>query len=247
MDDLFNGIRNLLELGTDLYWTTGLIIFIGGLVLFFVEMAGGLFRKRQGPQQVRVMKVEATHLHLHLKETSAYSGSVPPVNPERPSVIEVSTRALPPSPSTHIENAIRLAQLHHGRQRDKSGAPYCDHLQRVADRLETDTERTVAWLHDIIEDTHVTSADLKGAGFPDEIVEAVVALTKRGGEAYQDFVRRAGAHPLARRVKLADLADNMDEGRLTKLPEEKAARLRAKYSKARDLLLSPPSARSLDS
>ncbi len=132
----------------------------------------------------------------------------------------------------HLQLAMDLAAKHHAGQQDKSGAPYVEHLRRVAERLVSDDQRVVAWLHDIIEDTPMTAADLAAAGFPDLIVEGVVALTRRDGETYDDFIRRAAAHPLARQVKLADLSDNMDEERVRLLSTDQLERLRTKYSAA---------------
>ena len=137
---------------------------------------------------------------------------------------------------SNLQKAIDLANEKHADQYDKLGEAYVEHLRRVAQRLRTDTEKTVAWLHDILEDTDMTAGDLAAAGFPDEVVEAVVALTKREGETYEDFIRRAAVHPVAGRVKAADLADNMDEDRLRQLPRDLADGLRTKYSSARNLL-----------
>ena len=103
---------------------------------------------------------------------------------------------------SNLQKAIDLANEKHADQYDKLGDPYVEHLRRVAQRLRTDTEKTVAWLHDILEDTDMTADDLAAAGFPDEVVEAVIALTKREGETYEDFIRRAAVHPVADRVKL---------------------------------------------
>jgi len=71
-----------------------------------------------------------------------------------------------------------------------------------------------AALHDVVEDTPWTIEDLRTEGFPPVVIAAVDALTKRPGERRMDAARRAGADPIARRVKLADLADNMGLGRI---------------------------------
>ncbi len=95
-----------------------------------------------------------------------------------------------------------------------------------------------AWLHDVVEDTGTTLADLQQAGAPPEVLSAVDALTKRPGEDYLDAVGRAAGHPVARLVKQADNADNSDERRLAELDPVKADRLRRKYGQARAVLSS---------
>lgn len=72
---------------------------------------------------------------------------------------------------------------------------------------------------------------LHSQGFPDEIIEGVLSVTKREGESYEDFVSRAALNPLGREVKRADLEDNMDIRRLETISDEDVTRLR-KYLKA---------------
>ena len=103
----------------------------------------------------------------------------------------------------------------------------------------------VAALHDVVEDSTWTLDGLADEGFAPEIVRAVDALTRREGESYLDYVKRAAVHPLARSVKEADLYDNRDEKRLSWLPEAEQTRLRIKYAKALAALTSgkePPDA-----
>ena len=92
-------------------------------------------------------------------------------------------------------------------------------------------EKTVAMLHDLLEDTAYTEDDLREEGFPAEIIEAVVCLTKTEGEEYADYVERVCQNKLAARVKLADLKDNMDITRLEKVTDKDFERLK-KYHKA---------------
>ena len=108
---------------------------------------------------------------------------------------------------------------------DKAGQPYILHPLRVMARLSTDTERIVAILHDVVEDSDVTLDDLRAEGFSDEIVDAIDHVTRREGESYEAFIERIAPHPLARRVKLADLADNMDVTRLVVLDERGMERM----------------------
>ena len=140
-----------------------------------------------------------------------------------------------------VEDARAIATAAHAGQVDKAGRPYVGHVERVAAAMARHgAEATMAaWLHDVVEDTGTTMADLRQAGVPPEVLSAVDALTKRPGEDYLDAVRRAAGHPVARLVKVADNADNSDERRLAQLDPEEAARLRRKYEQARALLSGP--------
>lgn len=113
-----------------------------------------------------------------------------------------------------LERAIAIALEAHAGQRDKAGDPYILHPLRVMLGMSTSDERVVAVLHDVVEDSDWTLDDLRRQGFTDEILRAVDALSRREGESYEDFVRRSGACPLARCVKFADLADNMNLSRV---------------------------------
>lgn len=130
-----------------------------------------------------------------------------------------------------LEKAVALAAEAHEGQTDKAGAPYLLHLLRVMMQMPSEEAMMAAVLHDLVEDTQHSFEGLRQRGFPERVVEAVEHLTRRDGETYEDFARRAGGHPLARRVKTADLADNMDVRRLDRLDDEGAERLR-KYHQA---------------
>ena len=81
-----------------------------------------------------------------------------------------------------VETARQLATQTHGAQKDKAGNPYIDHPRRVAERLEAAgaSAQAVAagWLHDVLEDTPTTAADLAAVGIPTEVIDAVTAVTK---------------------------------------------------------------------
>lgn len=129
------------------------------------------------------------------------------------------------------ERAAAIAYQAHAGQVDKAGLEYITHPQRVASRVSTDTERAVAWLHDVVEDTGVTLDDLR-VHFDSDIVSAVDALTHRPHEPRVDYYSRVAVNPLARTVKLADIADNTDPVRLADLDAATRARLTEKYAKA---------------
>jgi len=137
-----------------------------------------------------------------------------------------------------LEDAIALAVEAHRGQRDKAGQTYILHPLRVMLRLEGEAERMVAVLHDVVEDSSYTLEHLRGLGYPEEVLGALDCLTKREGETYEAFIERVLPHPLARRVKLADLEDNMDVRRLTAVTAkdtERLARYRAAWSRLKQL------------
>ncbi len=107
-----------------------------------------------------------------------------------------------------LERAIELAARAHAGQSDKQGGPYILHPLRVMMACVSVNAKMVGVLHDTIEDTDLTEADLRHEGFAEEIIQAVLAVTRRKNETYTDFVIRAARLELAREVKLADLADN---------------------------------------
>lgn len=132
---------------------------------------------------------------------------------------------------SNLEKAIAIAAQAHQGQIDKAGSPYIFHPLRVMLRLKTAPECIVGVLHDVVEDTATTVDDLRAAGFSDEILRSLEAVTKRNGEDYEAFVLRAAADPIGRQVKLADLADNMDLSRIAEPTERDFARIE-KYRRA---------------
>ena len=126
--------------------------------------------------------------------------------------------------------ALICVTMHQG-QRDKMGCAYFQHPMRVAMSCSMDDEKIVALLHDTIEDIDVTPEYLLSEGFPQYIVDAILSVTKRDGESYEDFVARAKGNPIGRVVKIHDLEDNLDVMRLDEVSMEMAARF-TKYLKA---------------
>jgi hypothetical protein len=135
-----------------------------------------------------------------------------------------------------LERAIVIAAQAHAGQVDKAGAPYVLHPLRMMLRLSSNDERIVALLHDVCEDCPGWTFDrLRGEGFPDHIIEALRSVTKRDGEDYEAFVRRAAGNPIGRRVKLADLHGNCDPSRIA-APSERDRQRIEKYRRAIDLI-----------
>ena len=129
------------------------------------------------------------------------------------------------------DKALQIAIRAHKGQKDKAGHDYILHPIRVSERCDDPRAKIVALLHDTIEDTDVTADYLREEGFTEEIVEAVLAVTRREGEEYNDYVRRAAQNELGRMVKRADLEDNMGIRRLPELTDRDVERLR-KYLRA---------------
>ena len=131
-----------------------------------------------------------------------------------------------------LDEAIQVARRAHEGQLDKSGRPYIAHPLRVMGKLRDEHERMAAVLHDVVEDTTVTLADLAEAGCPAEVVAAVAAISKQPGEDQAAYLARVAANPIARAVKRADIADNMSPERLSRLDPATQERLQAKYESA---------------
>ena len=136
----------------------------------------------------------------------------------------------------NLENAIALAVKEHAGQTDKAGEPYILHPLRVMFRLNSEDERIVAVLHDVVEDSELSFGDLRRCGFSETVIDGLRAVTKLpeeegSDEGYQAFVERAGKNPIGRKVKMADLRDNLDVTRLEEVSGKDARRM-CKYLRA---------------
>lgn len=137
----------------------------------------------------------------------------------------------PPALEELLRRAVAIAERQHAGQVDKAGRAYIDHPKRVMAAMETDAERIVAVLHDVIEDGDVGLVQLADEGFPPYLLAALDAVTKRAGETYEDFIARAALDPIGRRVKIADLRDNADLSRIAQPTAADLARTE-KYRRA---------------
>jgi (p)ppGpp synthase/HD superfamily hydrolase len=135
------------------------------------------------------------------------------------------------------DEAADFARRAHAGQVDAQGRDYFEHhLAPISELLRPFGEEAAiaGVLHDVLEDTDVTAADLRALGLPETVVGAVEAVTRRDGEPYEQLIERAGAHPLGRLVKLADNWHNLSSNaELARHDPEKAARLRERYVAAR--------------
>ena len=145
-------------------------------------------------------------------------------------LIELDKGFIPAS----LDRAIAIACAAHAGQVDKAGAPYILHPIRVMMAVPPKA-RIVAVLHDAIEDSDLSFADLEAEGFSAYDIAALDSVSRRPGESYSAFIDRAAAHPIGRIVKLADLRDNCDMSRFSDPSLEDWARY-DKYMSAIDYL-----------
>ncbi|MFN9112829.1 MAG: GTP pyrophosphokinase [Bacteroidota bacterium] len=130
-----------------------------------------------------------------------------------------------------LEHAIYIALQAHKGKADKGGSSYILHPLRVMLAMETTEEKIVAVLHDVVEDSRFTIQQLKQEGFSKKILDAVSLLTKTENQNYENYISAIRKNPLATKVKLADLKDNMDKSRLKKITEGDLTRIK-KYKAA---------------
>ncbi len=132
--------------------------------------------------------------------------------------------------------AEQIARIAHRGQLDKAGRPYIEHVIRVVDRVRGDADaEAVAWCHDVIED-HPEWLMIVQMCLPQHVQPAIFRLTRTKSEPADVYYTQIKLNPVALKVKLADIADNMDEERLSWLGPTTADRLRRKYAKALEAL-----------
>ena len=136
-----------------------------------------------------------------------------------------------------LDRAIAIAAEAHTGQKDKAGISYILHPIRLMIQMDSEEAMIAAVLHDVVEDSVWTLDDLRREGFSDEVLNAVDCLPHREGEGedYWDYIKRAGSDPIAIKVKLADLLDNLNPNRLDKVTEEDEKRFE-RYRKAQKML-----------
>lgn len=143
-----------------------------------------------------------------------------------------------------LHTAERIARDAHAGQIEKlTGDNYIRHVERVVALVASDEAKVVAWLHDVIEDTTVTAADLRAAGIPEALVADVLILTRvtphiyagSKGDAYTAYIASlvASGSAVARAVKVADLTDHLRPMETLVLPSS----MRKRYTRALTALL----------
>lgn len=130
--------------------------------------------------------------------------------------------------------AMRIAYDAHKDQFDKASVPYIYHPIHVAEQMDTELECIVALLHDVVEDTKVTFADLQKE-FSDEVIQLLKLLTRDKKIEYMDYIKKIKNNKIARKIKIADIKHNSDETRLDMVTKEDIER-RKKYKEALEYL-----------
>ena len=134
--------------------------------------------------------------------------------------------------------AMRIAYEAHLGQVDYNNVPYIFHPFHLAEQMEDEICCTVALLHDVVEDTEVTFADLERE-FPPQVIEALRLLTHEENVDYFSYVRQIKTNPIATKVKLEDLKHNMDASRNVDgvIPQDRVLAWKEKYTRAKEILL----------
>ena len=127
-------------------------------------------------------------------------------------------------------------KAHHG-QLDYNGIPYIFHPIHLAEQMDDEISCCAALLHDVVEDTPVTMEEL-AREFPSDIIEVLKLLTHDDNVEYFAYVRAIKGNPIAKKVKLADIAHNSDQTRCvgSDLTPEQLAYWSEKYRKAKEIL-----------
>ena len=133
------------------------------------------------------------------------------------------------------KKAMKLCYQAHRYQTDKSGIPYVFHPIHLAEQMDDEATTVTALLHDVVEDSAYTLRDLEAMGFAPEVLEALSLLTHEETVPYMDYIAAIKQNPIARAVKLADLAHNSDLTRLDTVDAKALARVE-KYRQAIALL-----------
>ncbi len=136
------------------------------------------------------------------------------------------------------EKALKLCFEAHKEQTDKVGLPYVFHPFHLAEQMTEEATVTTALLHDVVEDTDYTLEDLAAMGFSPEVLEAVALLTHDPAVPYEEYLIPIKANPIARKVKLADLAHNSDPTRVRDVTPGMQERWE-KYKRATEFLTAP--------
>ena len=133
-----------------------------------------------------------------------------------------------------IEKAIEIAAQAHAGVTDKHGNPYLLHPLRVMMDVTGAMTQMVAVLHDVVEDTSISLADIEAAGFDARVVHALGLVTHSQNQSYADYVIACKQNEIARQVKMSDLRDNTSLARLLLRP----SRLNTDASRIQRYLLS---------
>lgn len=129
-----------------------------------------------------------------------------------------------------LKKAIEIATEALQGKQEENGLPYVEHSLRVMEKMDTEEEKIVAVLHDVVEDSELSMADLEAYGFSRTVLEAVEQLTKRKDMTYYEYIEDISCSELATKIKIAEVEDNKDVVRVNKMSfktyslEERAAK-----------------------
>lgn len=165
------------------------------------------------------------------------------------------------SEANEIQYAEYISGAVHALQVDKAGKPYSSHPARVVLNLQSlpeyqelsDSQKSAAtaaaWLHDVVEDSGtngfpaVTLGHLMSRNISMEALEVIALLTRpedNSSDTQDAYYQGILTNPLALLVKWADIADNLNEKRLSLLPQAIQQKARAKYAHALEVLAMTP-------
>ena len=136
--------------------------------------------------------------------------------------------------SVLLERAKAIVEREFAKKYEE-GECYKLHTYRVMEAMDTEEEQIVALLHDVVEDTEVSMADLEGEGFSRTVLDALEDLTKGNEVRYFDYIEDLSLNPLAAKVKLAELKDNLDVVRVNRM-SFRTYSLEDRCEKAMDIL-----------
>ena len=111
--------------------------------------------------------------------------------------------------SQYLHKAITIACDAHQGQSSINGEPYILHPLRLLIKAKSNEEKIIAVLHDVIEKSNISLADLKNKGFDQNIISSIESLSRRRGESYVDYIARLMKNNISVKIKLLDLADNI--------------------------------------
>lgn len=139
---------------------------------------------------------------------------------------------------SNFDIALDIAVEAHKGQKDKAGYPYINHPFRLSTQMDTEEEKIVALLHDVLEDSKVALVELVHYGFSVNVITALKLLTKTKEQDYlKDYIKAIKTNKLATKVKIADLIDNINLSRLSTISIKDINRTR-KYLDALEYLIS---------
>lgn len=134
-----------------------------------------------------------------------------------------------------LEKAIEFARRALAGQYSPNGEPYINHSLRIMDQMSTETEKMVAILHDVLEDSQCSINDLKACGFPREVIDCVEQLTRNNDVTYFEYIDDISTNDICSKVKLAEIEDNQDINRVNKLSFQTYS-IETRCNKVREIL-----------